>query len=146
MTFRRVLLLSLCLAISAGCAPKTRYSWNGYDEKLYQHYKTPANNEEFVKQLEEIIVIGEKSGNVPPGIYAEYGFALYEKGNFSEAGRYFSLESNNWQESRVLMAKMISNAEMRAKQKNHSSSDPATASDSTKQSAATASEEKGVSK
>jgi len=53
---------------------------------------------------------------VPPGIYAEYGFALYEKGNFPDAIKFFKLESDKWPESRVLMAKMIRNAETCDKQ------------------------------
>jgi hypothetical protein len=110
------LLICLCLIVfTAGCT-STRYAWNGYNDKLYQHYKNPAEYDEFVEHLKEVIEVGEESGKVPPGIYAEYGFALYEKGKFPEAANYFKLESDKWPESRVLMAKMIKNAQTRGKQ------------------------------
>jgi hypothetical protein len=105
----------LCLFVFAsGCAQK-QYAWNGYDNKLYNHYKSPENLDEFIVSLKEVIDEGEQTGKVPPGIYAEYGFALYEKGNYPEAQKYFKLESDKWPESRVLMAKMISNAQMQGK-------------------------------
>lgn len=115
MTFQRLFLYSCLLIIAAGCVP-TRYVWNDYDNKLYRHYKNPAEYDQFIEQLKEIIENGEEAGKVPPGIYAEYGFALYEKGDFPEAIKYFKLESDKWPESRVLMAKMMRNAEMRGKQ------------------------------
>jgi hypothetical protein len=116
MTFQRLFLCSCLLVFAAGCAPKTRYAWNDYDNKLYQHYKNPAEYDQFIEHLEEVIIDGEEDGKVPPAIYAEYGFALYEKGNFQEAAKYFKLENDKWPESRVLMSKMIQNTQMRGKQ------------------------------
>jgi len=115
MTFQRLFLYSCLIVFAAGCAPKTRYAWNGYDNKLYQHYKNPDEYDQFIEHLKGIIEEGEEAGKVPPGIYAEYGFALYEKGDFQEAARFFKLENDKWPESRVLMPKMIQNAQMRGK-------------------------------
>ena len=114
MTLRALLFIALCIVSITGCAPKTLYLWKNYDDKLYTHYKDPANNDEFIEALREVIIEGEEAGKVPPGLYAEYGFALFEKGSFPEAARYFKLESDKWPQSRVLMAKMIRNAEQRA--------------------------------
>jgi len=115
MTVQRLLLCSCFLFFVLGCAPKTHYTWNGYDDKLYQHYKNPAEYNRFIEHLREIIQNAEETGKVPPGIYAEYGFVLYEKGNFQEAIKYFKFENDKWPESRVLMAKMIQNAQMNGK-------------------------------
>lgn len=115
MNFQKILLCLCLLQFASGCV-QTRYAWNGYDDKLYQHYKNPAEYDEFVEHLKEVIEDGEASGRVPPGIYAEYGFALYEKGNLPEAAKYFKLENDKWPESRVLMAKMIQNTQTRDKQ------------------------------
>jgi hypothetical protein len=115
MTFQRLFLYSCLLVFAAGCAPKTRYAWNEYDNKLYEHYKNPAEYDQFIRHLKEVIEDGEAAGKVPPGIYAEYGYALYEKGDFQEAASYFKLENDKWPESRVLMTKMIQNAQMRGK-------------------------------
>jgi hypothetical protein len=95
------------LVALAGCAPKTRYTWNNYDGSLYQFYKNPAEHEELLARLRTIIDAGEKAGNVPPGIYAEYGYALYEKGSYADASKNFKLEQDKWPESRFLMEKMI---------------------------------------
>jgi hypothetical protein len=111
MLQKRLFLSSCFLLLAAGCAPQTRYAWNEYDTILYQYYKSPAEDEQFVEHLKEVIDKAEAVGKVPPGIYAEYGFALYEKGNFQEAAKYFKLEKDKWPESNLLMAKMIQNTQ-----------------------------------
>lgn len=103
------------LVLMAGCAPKSRYAWCDYDNKLYKHYCNPTEYDEFVENLKEVIEEGESDGTVPPGIYAEYGFALYEKGKFFDAIVFFQKEQDKWPESRVLMTKMIQNAQSRNK-------------------------------
>ncbi len=103
-------LVGVAVLMMMGCV-QTRYAWHDYDQNLYNHYKNPAEYDEFVNNLREVIEDGEADGKVPPGIYAEYGFALYEKGNFPEAVIYFKKEQDKWPESKVLMAKMINNAQ-----------------------------------
>jgi len=102
----------LCaIAAGAGCAPKTMYRWGGYDDALYRHYKNPQDRDEFVARLRTVIEEAEKSGAiVPPGCYAEYGWALYEQGDGAGAVAYFEKESRQWPESRPLMEKLIRNA------------------------------------
>lgn len=98
-----------------GCV-QTRYTWNNYDQKLYNHYKSPAESAQFIEDLQEIIAAAEADGKVPPGVYAEYGYALYEKGNFPEAAIFFKKEQDKWPESKFFMAKMIDNAQKRVAQ------------------------------
>jgi hypothetical protein len=116
MTFQKLFLCSCLLVFVAGCAPKTRYAWNDYDNKLYQHYRNPVDYDQFVEHLKEVIEEAEAANKVPPGIYAEYGYALYEKANYQEAVKYFKLENDKWPESHILMSKMIRNAQMRGQQ------------------------------
>lgn len=117
MTVGKICLGVICLTLMAGCMHnRSRYTWNGYDEKLHRHYKNPAKSEEFVEQLKEVVVVSEESGKVPPGVYAEYGYVLYEKGDYPEAMRYFKLEHDKWPESRFFMVKMMQNGEARVKQ------------------------------
>ena len=108
VSIRIVVLILIMIGFSA-CST-TRYAWKNYDDKLYHHYRNPAENEKFIEGLKEIVVAGEETGRIPPGIYAEYGYALYEKGNYSEATIYFQKEYDKWPESRTFMLKMISNA------------------------------------
>lgn len=115
MSVQRLFLCVCFLTFVTGCAPTTRYTWNDYDNKLHKHYKNPAEYDQFIEQLKEVIESGEEDNKVPPGIYAEYGFALYEKGSYTEAAKYFKIENDKWPESRALMAKMIQNAQMLGK-------------------------------
>jgi hypothetical protein len=98
-----ILILSCFIA---GCA-STKYAWNGYDNALYRHYKNPAENDMFMAKLKKIVDLGEKEGKVPPGIYAEYGYVLYENKQYDQALVYFTKEYEKWPESRVLMQRMI---------------------------------------
>jgi len=105
------LLVGAAVAGPFGCAPKTMYRWGGYDQALYDHYKNPQQRDEFVAKLGGVISEAEKTGGVvPPGCYAEYGWALYEEGRTAEAIVYYEKESKLWPESRPLMEKLIRNA------------------------------------
>jgi len=105
----KIYLSIIVLIMLSGCVQQ-QYNWSNYDQKLYNHYKNPAAQEKFILDLKEIIAWGESDGKVPPGIYAEYGYALYERGEFPEAIDYFKKEQERWPESSVLMSKMIDNA------------------------------------
>ena len=115
MKFLKISVFIFMLAVAAGCS-NTRYAWNNYDQKLYNYYKTPAEYDQFVEALREAVEDAEAEGRMPPGLYAEYGYVLYEKGNFPAAIVYFRKEHDKWPESRVLMVKMIKNAEKKASQ------------------------------
>ena len=116
-----VWLFILIILVTTGCAPTSRYAWEDYDQKLYDHYKNPAEYDQFVVALKSTIEKGAESDKVPPGIFAEYGFVLYEKGNFEESLIYFKKERDKWPESRILMTKMIDNAKKRPKEKEKTS-------------------------
>jgi len=98
-----------------GCQAHSRYYWSSYDTKMYKHYKNPAEREQFVQALKEILDEAEPEGKVPPGIYAEYGFVMYEQGNNQQAILYYQKEANKWPESRAFMNKLIAIANNRTK-------------------------------
>jgi len=118
---KRVFAFILAVLLLAGCAAQPRYTWCKYDCLLYDHYKNPEQNAEFIEALKEAVLEGEAAGQVPPGIYAEYGYALYEQGNNPLAIQYFQKESEKWPESRVFMAKMITNVQNGKKIKDNKS-------------------------
>lgn len=121
MTKSQVAFFIVLLFFLASCAPKTLYSWNGYDGVLLDYYKNPAEREQYVEALEEIILESEESGNIPPGLYAEYGYVFYEEGIYGKAIIYFQKEHDVWPESRIFMNKMIRNANLQRKQGNKNS-------------------------
>jgi hypothetical protein len=115
ITPRTAILAGAVAVAAAGCTPPTMYHWKGYDTRLYKHYKSPQDRESWVEGLRTAILEAETSGlKVPPGLYAEYGYALYEEARFPDAISYFRKEHEKWPESRPFMEKMIRNAERRA--------------------------------
>ncbi len=112
----RVLAAAAAAALAA-CAPRSQYHWGSYDSALYRQYKNPQDREQFIESLKTTILESEQLGQkVPPGICAEYGYALYEEGQAAESLPWFQREKETWPESTVLMDKMIRNAQRRISQ------------------------------
>ncbi len=113
MTMRKPVLMLLVAAaalLAAGCGPKTLYTWRGYDDSLYAHYKNPQDHAKHIERLQKIVTQNETDGvKMPPGVYAEYGYALLEESRFDESVTYFKKEKETWPESAVVMEKMIRN-------------------------------------
>ena len=98
---------AILVALTSACA-QPMYRWGDYDQAVYHHYRNPADHLAFVEELGTIIRENEQGGaRMPPGCYAEYGWALYEEGRFQEASAFFEKEQKAWPESGVLMQKMI---------------------------------------
>jgi hypothetical protein len=109
----RLLLALAVLAVAAGgCAGRqSLYRWGDYDQGLYDHYRKPADREAWVARLKAIMLeVEQEPTRIPPGLYAEYGYALFEEGNNPLAIAYFEKEKARWPESTFLMDKLIRNA------------------------------------
>jgi hypothetical protein len=127
---RRAFLPAAFLALSVlaqGCASGTKYAWGDYHSTLYAHYRNPQNLEAHLERIETIVrkAESESPDRVPPGMYAEYGYALYEAGRIEEAIVHFETEKARWPESSVLMEKMIRNARRRQEIQESTSAAPA---------------------
>lgn len=114
--------LAVLILLAQGCASGRKYSWGRYDTELYRHYKNPQDREAHLERLKEIMEKAETEDRVPPGLYAEYGYCLYELGSIDEAIPYFEKERAKWPESNVLMEKMIRNARRQQENLQRSSS------------------------
>ena len=42
------------LLLFSSCA-QTHYAWNGYDQALYDHYKSPGEREQYIEKLKIIL-------------------------------------------------------------------------------------------
>ena len=113
MARKGILLLAaslMLLSLAQGCAPSRKYAWGNYDSTLFVHYKKPQEREAHLERLKQVLENAEAEDRVPPGLYAEYGYALFENGNLKEAIGYFEKEQAKWPEANVFMEKMIRNA------------------------------------
>ncbi len=86
-----------------------------------EHVRVPvvarrvADRDAYVEALKTTILEADQLGEkVPPGICAEYGYALLEEGQAAQSLPWFQREKETWPESTVLMDKMIRNAQRRA--------------------------------
>jgi hypothetical protein len=106
----RVLLIAPILAWSlTGCVTNhQRYGWGSYDPSLYAYYKDPAKEAAFAESLAAIISTADSNhAQVPPGIYAEYGYLQLQEGKNLAAVELFKQEESHWPESKVFMDRMI---------------------------------------
>jgi len=103
-------ILSLALLLLFSSCSSTQYGWRNYDGRLYKYYEK-KDQDKFKASLEKIIRKGENDNRVPPGIYAEYGYLLYESQQYDSSIIYFEKERDRWPESAVFMQKMIRNAQ-----------------------------------
>lgn len=102
------LVVSTALLLVA-CGPKanTLYSWNGYSSAVLTHYKDGTSADEFSKTMAVVVQKSETENKVPPGLYAEYGYALLEAGQDGQAIIYFQKERDMWPESEAYMDNVI---------------------------------------
>lgn len=109
----KTVALLLFVGFSSGCATTQRaYYWGNYENTLYGLYKGSVSRTEYAEGLNNIVAEGEKTGKVPPGLYAECGFAFYEIGDKEQAINFFQKEHEKWPESRYVMEKMIRNSQL----------------------------------
>jgi hypothetical protein len=109
---QKLLALCLPLLVLSSCGSGRLYEWGGYDHILYAHYKTPGDAESYAKKLDAAVrkIEAKPGAKVPPGLYAECGYALLELGKHKEAVAFFQKERAAWPESSVLTDKLISKA------------------------------------
>lgn len=93
----------------AGCVsgPKSLYAWGDYQPALLSYAKHPEEGAKFAERLKVVIDKAEIENKVPPGLYAEYGYALVELNRTPEAIDYFGKEAARWPESTVLMNRLM---------------------------------------
>jgi hypothetical protein len=115
---KRLLFVSFAALVLSGCATQnqTIYQWGGYDELLYQSYKSPDRVEAMRVGLEALLVkLDTQKQKPPPGLYAELGTLYLQLGDDKKALTNYELERRNWPESKTLMDSLIKTLESRNK-------------------------------
>ncbi len=88
---------------ACGATPLYRSGYEDSLERLYIKTSPPEAEE----RLRKIILDPDSKTRVPPGVYAEYGFLLLQRGDFAGAIANFENERRAFPESAPLMTKLI---------------------------------------
>lgn len=107
MKYKIYILLSIS-ALLNGCATSNEiFYWGDYEDTLHERY-VKNDNGKVESELHSIITQAQSQHQkVAPGIYADYGFLLYKRGNKQAAIQAFNTESSLYPESTALMNKLI---------------------------------------
>jgi hypothetical protein len=116
MNFRLILIAPALFGLLSGCVTNHQhYGWGTYDPSLYAYYKDPTKEAALAESLSSIISAADSNhGQVPPGIYAEYGYLQLQEGKNLAAVELFKQEETHWPESKVFMERMIKVASTQA--------------------------------
>jgi hypothetical protein len=104
--------LACLLALTAGCAQPTLYSWGHYEELIYASYAAPGkvSPEMQIEQLEaDYQKARAKDKRMNPGFHAHLGHLYYQVGKSDQARVQFETEKAQFPESSVLMDRLIAN-------------------------------------
>lgn len=109
-----ILLLATSVFLSGlvSCASNPKlYDWGSYNDKCYDYSRNPSewNRKLLVNQFERIMdhqTFGQRK-EVPPGIFADYGFFLIQDGETSEGLKYLRMEMELYPESSQFLKKVV---------------------------------------
>ncbi len=107
MNFYNNCSLLFLSSLLIGCASHEVYYWGDYEGTLYQRY-VQSDYAQTEAELRTIISdASQQHQRVAPGIYADYGFLLYKRGDKAGATQAFNTESSLYPESKILMNKLV---------------------------------------
>lgn len=107
------IIFCIFVILMSGCTPKGLYYWGDYEESLYDRYVENDPQQAYDHLKQTILEAESQKRRVPPGIYADYGFMLFSRGDLAGAITYFRQEQSLYPESTALMAKLISKIEQK---------------------------------
>ena len=112
---RKSLLLTLIAFAFVSCGTQQQlYNWKGYDDAVYAYTK---HSDE--KSVESLMAVYERmiqnSGGTrkvpPPGVCADYGFLLIEKGKVQEGKELLVKETVLYPESKLFVDRILKRLE-----------------------------------
>ncbi len=112
---KKLILLGAFMGLLASCSStKPMYSWYDYEDATYQ-YSKKQTDELKTKMMEQYLKLIQNQkgtrGVVPPGLYAEYGYALYMGGKEEEGLSYLKQEIELYPESETYISRIIKQLE-----------------------------------
>ena len=96
----------------AGCntVSPAGYYWGDYSDTLYAYTKAPSSETlaAHTAELEDIIQESqERNLKVPPGIHAELGYIMANRGDSQQAVAHYQAEMQLYPESRLFIERLI---------------------------------------
>ncbi|WP_111642137.1 DUF4810 domain-containing protein [Marinimicrobium alkaliphilum] len=108
----KLLLVAIAALLAACSATQTLYSWGPYEETLFIHYHEPGLREDALTKYIAFIDSGSViEPKLAPGLYAEAGTFMLERGDIESALKFYRLEYEAWPESRPMLSALIENLE-----------------------------------
>lgn len=109
------ILLVISLFLLSGCATELFY-WGKYEDSLIERYvdNDQAHTEAHLREL--VTEAESEHKRVPPGVYADYGFTLFKRGDKAGAISYFEKERQLYPESTPFMTKLIEKIKQQSNQ------------------------------
>lgn len=105
----------ILVSIMGGCVPPGLYYWGDYETSLFERYVENNTQHTDVYLTETLLDAEKQHRKVPPGVYADYGFVLYTKGDKAGAIENFQKERGLYPESSALMNKLIERIQKKEK-------------------------------
>ena len=112
---KKLILLRAVIGLLSSCSStKSLYLWYDYENATYQ-YNKKRTDELKVKMMDQYLKLIQKQKStrkvVPPGLYAEYGYALYMGGKKEEGLNYLKQEIKVYPESESYISRIIKQLE-----------------------------------
>lgn len=108
------ILGTMALLVASCGSDKSLYSWYDYEDATYQYSKKQTDDLK-AKMMEQYLkLINKQTGTrkvVPPGLYAEYGYALYMGGKKDEGLEFLKKEIQLYPESKNYISRIIKQLE-----------------------------------
>lgn len=108
---KKNILVITALLFLASCAPQKMYYWGKYDQATYQHNKkqTEKTKADLLLVYQDIINKKDKGSRneVPPGIYADYGYLLIQEGQIEKGKEMLENELALYPESKKIVAYIL---------------------------------------
>ena len=110
-----ILFFGIIIGFFTSCSsPQNLYSWYDYEDATYQ-YNKKRTDELKVKMMDQYLKLIQKQKGfrkvVPPGLYAEYGYALYMGGKKEEGIDFLKQEIKLYPESEIYISRIVKQLE-----------------------------------
>lgn len=104
------LILVLGFAATACSVTKPLYDWKGYDQAVYAYTKSGSEQSvsNLIKVYTKLIENSGGSRNVPPpGVCADYGYLLIQKGEIAKGKELLVKETVLYPESKLFIDRIL---------------------------------------